>query len=298
MTREELIEASIDHMTRQRYRDVVALERMHAQSRYKASPDTYTGYPGKFIGSHTTRAKRLDRRRDIDVVTNPDIGVEGSIAGFHPPETKNRQKIRKLARARMLELPPPQRDAGTRRHIKSVIAHELMHAHDPGDRLRKGRRPGRVGANVSFRSTPKDPSHYFASTKERHAHSAVAGSLGVRDLRKTGVTGAQARAFLRRGGDISKEAAKSYKAIGKLRRSENRTRTPRQMIAWRGAWTSMVSPAENYRKLLASKTKKHRKAGQKFFKEIHKGMERQYGRGYAAKRKLPEEARAWLNNLK
>jgi hypothetical protein len=51
----------------------------------------------------------------------------------------------------------------------------------------------------------------------------------------------------------------------------------------------IAGPAGAYKDYLGSSKRQHRRKGQKFFKEVHKGMEREYGADYARKGKLPEE---------
>lgn len=305
MTRDTLIrqimEASIGHMTSARYRDVLKLVRLHAKSRYKVSPNPTMGdvFGGKYIGGMRTRGKEHSEYRDISVVVDPDMESEGQHAYLSTfLKGKSNRTKREVAKGRVIFLPTPRVDKTPRELIKGVIAHELLHAHDPSDRSRKGTRPGYqapIPAEVDYQDK-KSVAQYFASPRERHVYSAVAGTLGVRDLQKSGANVRQARAFLRRGGAVTKKAATSYKQLRDARKATKRG--PRATMAWRRAWANIASPALEYRGLLGSKKKKHRKAGQKFFKEIHKGMERRYGKAYTPKRKLPEEVRDWLNDLK
>jgi hypothetical protein len=167
-----------------------------------------------------------------------------------------------------------------------TIAHELLHAHDPGDN-KKYR-----GGSHRFGHGPD----YYASPSERHAYSAVAGTLGVRALRRSGATSSGARAFLRRAGAPPRSAgqARHLRKYGKL--------GPREKYAWATGGPDIVGSSASYRDLLGSKNRKHRKAGQKFFKELHKGMERQYGAEWARKGKMPEAyvgyGAEWAKNRK
>jgi hypothetical protein len=293
---EGMDEASIDYMTPDVYRTAKKVERQFYQGHFKPSPDPHVSHflNKKYVGKMTSTGPPKSTPKDIYTFADPLMGTEADsaigrmshLADYMEVPKSQRGKARQrtaaqIERGRVLTLPPvvtggPKWQTGIhRRQRTGVVAHELMHAHDVSHDKGLWQSVGKKGLD------------YYSSGPERHAYSAVAGTLGVRAIRKSGATAKQAREFLQRAGAPIRKVDPEYHRQARREAAKYTKLNPFEREHWAAAASDLVSPAGDYRELLSSKKRKYRKSGQKFFKEVHKGMERQYGAEWAKNRKLP-----------
>ncbi len=172
------------------------------------------------------------------------------------------------------------KERARRKDVTNTLSHELLHLSDPSKQSnRKGVKPENISSyNPNY---GRSQNKYYASPTETHAYSGVAGRLGSRSLKKAG------HSFESSAGLLKKAATQASKP-----------KWYQDAKLWNSLSDHGFHGIHKYAKLINSGNKSYRRAGRKYFKEIHKGMEKTFGsRGRTIGRnklgvpigKLPEE---------
>ena len=211
---------------------------------------------------------------------------------------------------KLLVDPATREIGGSRRTIFGLAAHELVHAADPGmthhmKRLVRQTVTGVADANLQRA--------YASSPAETHAYSAIAGTLGIRSLKQLGAKGSTVRAIITRpyppglmeltklaGQMDNPKAVKQISSFMKKVEKQPYTKLINQAMASKkpGIQRAFDSTSTTLATPLGKiVTAMEPRARRKFFKEVYKGAERQYGKSLRMKRKLPESREELVDRI-
>lgn len=236
-------EASIDHVTPETYKQAAHVAR---KSRSKRLGMTTIGKDENVVIS------RPISKGIVGKVKSLGVAARAQINDANLPKRKREHKGGRI------ETPKVKKFAKK----ADVLTHELLHIKDPG--VHRDYSPGLKG--------------YFKDRSEQHAYSAVAGTLGVRALKKAGVSKAKAREGLRSGMPAAMGAVDTIKRHAKIPKGKSH---PSVLGAIKTAFQQRKKIASLGRAMHGDLYIQFRagggQAGRKMAKEMYKGIERTYG---------------------
>jgi hypothetical protein len=307
---DRILEASIHHITPGLYKDALELGRAYEKHRktgemmskpvrsssmkrsiskkaerdiVHGAHDNWRALPGEHLAAikQTRGGKGGKNKRNIFLVSSNRIAMQGArgsagaVSDLVTTKKKSRLAKREMGKGVFISV-HPQTSASSmfshagekarKRNVTNTIAHELVHAHDPSlYALRKGRKP--AATRSGYKS--EHPKDYYGSREETHAFSATHGTLGMRDLKRGGATRDDVFNTLR---TVGQKGTPNFN----LARNTELRKYPHQQAAK----SNMNAALQAYGRMASwtgKGTKTYRRRGRKYFKELYKGAEKQFG---------------------